>query len=273
MKVVYLVLTCSLLIGCGLSPEQLTTTAVAAQTLTQKAVKTATQSPTPQPNLTETKKANQAATQTKRASNAQATRTEIAKPTLTAVAKAAMTLNEIKNTAVGANSFDFSKAKLVYGPSDNTLVHELNNQVIVYNPRLSLRNFIVSIRYINPYDTSGTGKWDYGILFRNQYGNNQYRFIVLSNQSWTLINSDTQTYIFSSNDKNLKAKAGEENMIWLIAIDTKVYLFINGIFTKSLDITAKPNMGDISPASGLFYGNLIEKRITEYEDFMVWSLP
>ncbi len=209
MKVLYLVLTCSLLIGCGLSPEQLTTTVVAAQTLTQKAVQTNTPSSTPQPNLTETKKANQAATQTERASKAQATQTEIAKPTLTAVAKAAMTFDKLKNASIEANSFDFSKAKLVYGPSNDTLVHELNNEVIVYNPRLSLRNFIVSIRFINPYDTSGAGKWDYGILFRNQYGNNQYRFVVFSNQSWTLLNSDTQTYIFSSNDKNLMQRQGK----------------------------------------------------------------
>lgn len=273
MKSLYIILMCSFLIGCGLSPEQLTATTIARQTLTQKAVQTSTPSPAPQPNLTETKKAIQIATQTKRASKTQAAKTERAIPTLTAVAEAAMTLDKIKNASMEADSFDISGAKLVYGPKDNMLVHQLNNKVIVHNSNLSLRNFIVNIRFINPYDTSGTGKWDYGILFRNKYGNNQYRFVVFSNQSWTLLNSDTQTYIFSSNDKDLNAKAEEENLIWLIAIDKKVYLFINGIYTKSLDISAEPNMGDISPASGLFYGNLIEKRTTEYKDFMIWSLP
>ena len=273
MKIFYIILICAFLLGCELSPEQLQLTAVAGQTLTQQAIPTDRPSSTPEPNLTETQKAIQAASQTERASRVQATQTEIAKPRLTAAAKVATVLDKIKKVSMEANSFDLSRAKLVYGPWDNTLVHELNDKVIVHNPNLSLRNFIVNIRFINPYDTSGTGKWDYGVLFRNLYGNNQYRFVAFSNQSWTLLNSDTDTYIFSSNDKNLNANAGEENMIWLIAIDTKLYLFINGIYTKSLEISTEPNLGDISPASGLFYGNLIEKRITEYKDFIVWSLP
>ena len=69
------------------------------------------------------------------------------------------------------------------------------------------------------------------------------------------------------------AKAGEENSIWLIVIDSKAHLFINGIFTKSLDVSSSLEAGDISPATGLYYGNLTAKRITEYQDFMVWSLP
>jgi len=273
MKALYIFLISLLLSGCGLSPEQFTATAIIAQAQTQTAAPTNTPSLTPQPNLTATKKANQAATQTMRASNAGATLTEIAKPTLTAVSKAAMMLDEIKNVSKDVGGLDISKARLVYGPTDNTLVHELNNVVITYNPELSIKNFVVSIKFINPYDTSSTGKWDYGILFRNKYGDNQYRLIVLSNQSWTLYNSDTRAYIFSSNDKNIKAKAGEENTIWLIAIDTKAYLFINGVYIKSLDVSAKLTPGDISPATGLYYGNVKEKRTTEYQDFTVWSLP
>jgi hypothetical protein len=142
----------------------------------------------------------------------------------------------------------------------------------VDNPKLVVKNFVVSIKFINPYDTSTTGKWDYGILFRNRYGNNQYRLVLLSNQSWTLRNEKIDTYIYSSNDKNIKAKAGEENTIWLIAIDAKAYIFINGIYTKTLDIGKPPSEGDISPATGLYYGNLTKKRITEYKDFTVWSL-
>ena len=191
MKTSYIACICLLITGCGLSPQQLTTTAISVRTETQKTVPTVTPSLIPRPNLTETKKANQVATQTQRAMKTQAAQTKIAKPTLTAVAEASMTLDKITNASIGANSFDISEAKLVYGPRDNMLVHELKNTVIVHDPRLSLKNFIVSIRFINPYDTSGTGTWDYGILFRNRYGNNQFRLIVLSNRSWTLYNAET----------------------------------------------------------------------------------
>lgn len=272
MKAFYIVLVCLLLIGCGLPPEQITETAMAAQTQTQKVASTITPSTTPQPNLTETQMAIPTATQTQ-AFNADTIFTAFAKPTITAIAKAQAILDEIQAAANNAENLDLSKAKLVYGPKDNTLTHSVSNIVIVDNPRLVIKNFIVSIRFINPYDTSTIGKWDYGILFRNKYGNDQYRLVLFSNQAWTVRNEETDAYIYSSNDKNIKAKAGEENTIWLIAIDTKAYLFINGLYARALDIGTSPSEGDISPATGLYYGNLTEKRITEYKDFTVWSLP
>jgi hypothetical protein len=264
MKAFHLIVVCLLLTGCGLSPEQITSTAMAASTNTP--------SVTPSPNLTETQMAIPTSTQTQ-AFNADAIFTAFAIPTTTAIAKAGALLDEIQAAAKAVDSFDFSKAKLVYGPKDDSLTHTLNNKVMVDNAGLVLKNFVCTIKFINPYDTSTTGKWDYGILFRNKYGNDQYRLAFLSNQSWTLRNEEADTYIYSSNDKNINAKAGEENTIWLIVIDTKAYLFINGIYTKALDIGSSPAKGDISTATGLYYGNLTKKRVTEYKDFTIWSLP
>ncbi len=269
MRAFCIVLACLFLTGCGLPQEQIAETTIAVQT--QEAALINTPSATTQPNLKETQKAFQTATPTQ-AFNANTISTEFAKPTITAIAKAGTILDEIR-AANEADKLDLSKAKLVYGPRDHTLTHTLKNIVIVDDPGLVMTNFIASIRFVNPYDTSTTGKWDYGILFRNKYGNNQYRLTLLSNRSWTLRNENRDTYIYSSNDKNIKAKAGEENMIWLIAIDSKAYIFINGIYTKTLDIGTPPSEGDISPATGLYYGNLTKKRITEYKDFTVWFLP
>jgi hypothetical protein len=270
MKTLNIILFCVLLVGCGLSPEQLTGTAIVAQTQTQKAAPTPTF--TPSPNLTETQIAIPTSTPTQ-AFNADVIFTAFAKPTVTALARAQAIFDEIQAAAFTANELDLSEAKLVYGPKDDSLTHTINNKVMVDNAGLVLKNFVCTIRFINPYDTSTTGKWDYGVLFRNKYRNDQYRLGFLSNQSWTLRNEEIDTYIYSSNDKNIKAKAGEENTIWLIVIDTKAYLFINGIYTIALDIGTSPAEGDISPATGLYYGNLTKKRITEYKDFTVWSLP
>lgn len=273
MKAFYIVLICLLLAGCGLPPEQITETAMAAQTQTQKAVGTSTPSATPQPNLTATNQAIRAATQTMQVFNARVKLTEFAKPTATAIAKAGLMLEEIQTAANEVDKIDLSRAKLVFGPTNDNLIHALYDIVIVDDPRLIVKNFVMNIKFINPYDTSTTGNWDYGILFRNRYGNDQYRLIVVSNQAWSLYNAESDQYIYSSNDKNINRKAGEENTIWLIVIETKAYLFINGVYTKTLDVSARLISGDVSPATGLFYGNLKEKRITEYQDFTVWSLP
>src|SRR5688572_16890811 len=231
-----------------------------------------TPSATQRPNLTETQIAIPTATQTQ-AFNADTIATTYAKPTTTAIAKAGAILDEIRIASNDTTNLDLSEAKLVFGPKDDALTHTLNNIVIVDDPRLIVKNFVATIKFINPYDTSTTGQWDYGILFRNKYGNNQYRLIILSNQSWTLYDAESDKYIYSSNDKNINPKAGQENTIWLIVIDAKAHLFINGIYAKTLDIGARLVNGDVSPATGLFYGNLKEKRITEYQDFTVWSLP
>lgn len=277
MKALYIVLVCLLLTGCRLSPEQLTETVIVAKTQTPKTASTSAPSATLQPNLTETQKANRAATQTMQVLNARVKLTEFAQPTATALAKAGIILDEIQTAVTQANAdvqdIAFEEAKLVFGPRDDSLTHALYDFVIYDDTSLYLKNFIVSAKFINPYSTSTTGNWDYGILFRDQHGNRQYRLVILSNQSWTLYNSETDTYIYSSNTKNLKAQAGEENIIWLIVIDTRAFLFINGAYTKVLDVSANLSIGGVSPATVLYHGNLTEEQITEYKDFTVWSLP
>jgi hypothetical protein len=269
MKTIHIVLACIFLMGCGPSPEQLTATAVMAQTQTQQAIQ-ASMSPTPPPNLTATNEANREATRTVLMLSARATLTEEAKPKLAAI----IVLDEIKNASKGIKDLDLSEAKLVFGPKSDALVHDSNvDTVKVFDPRLYLKNFIASIKFINPYATSTTGKWDYGILFRNQYGNNQYRFVVFSNQSWRLLNAEKDVNIYSSIDKNLRSKDGEENTIWLVVVDKKAHLFINGIYTKSLDVSSSPAIGDVSPATGIYTGNITQKRSTEFRDFTVWALP
>ncbi len=264
MRYLHVVLICFLLAGCGSSVRQPTQPTPAP---------TDTPSPTQTPDLTATNRAIRSATQTVQSANARVRLTEFAIPTSTAVAKAGLMLEEIQAAANTVDTFDLSKARLVYGPTDDSLTHALYDIVIVDDPRLLVKNFVVNIKFINPYDTSTTGKWDYGILFRNRYGNNQYRLIILSNQSWSLYNAETDQYIYSSNDKNIKSKAGEENVLWLIVIDAKAYLFINGVYARTLDVSTRLINGDVSPATGLFYGNLKDRRITEYKDFTVWDLP
>jgi hypothetical protein len=263
IKPLFAFVVCVMLSGCGFSPQQPQQQPTATITLTL----------TPQPNLTATKSANQAATKTMVAINVRATQTELFSPRATAVANAAITLDEIATAANGIDGIDISKAILFFGPADGQIKDALNNFVAIYNPKLSLKDFVVSIRFINPYDTATVGKWDYGVFFRNQNGNNQYRLVFFSNQSWTLRNEKPGTYIYSSNDKKLKAKVGEENTIWLIVIDKKAYLFINGIYTQSLDLGSEPIRGDVSPAAGVYYGNIIEDSIIEFRDFTVWELP
>ena len=271
MKVLLIVLISLVLSGCGIASGPVISTPTIPSTPTT--VLTSAPSLTPKPDLAATKIAILAITQTAQINRHNAISTENAKFALTTISKIEMALEEVKATSNEVEELDISKEKLVYGPKDYILRHDLENTVITFDPGLSLKNFIVSINFVNPYDTSAIGTWDYGILFRNKYKNDQYRLTILSNQSWSLVNAPTWRNIFSKNDKHLTATAGEENTIWLIVLNTKAYLFINGKYTHSLDVRARLNEGDVSPATGLYYGNKTYKKMTEFHDFMVWSLP
>jgi len=156
MKLLYALLICVLLAGCGISAKQPTATPTSTATLT------------PQPNLTATQRANVAATQAMRLNNSHATLTQAAVPTITAVAEAANALGEISAAASGIDGLDFSRAKLVFGPLTDSLVQKSDKYVEVFSPRLSLKNFVARITFINPYDTATVGNWDYGLFFRNK---------------------------------------------------------------------------------------------------------
>lgn len=207
-----------------------------------------------------------APTRTLQAARFQATQTEEAN-------KAAAILEQIKQASREAEDLAIRNARLVYGPANASLTHHVDNTITTFDPNLRLKNFVASITFVNPYDTATTGRWDYGILFRNNYSNDQYRLTILSNQSWTLVDASTWTDIFSRNDKHILPEAGEENTIWLVVIDTKAYLFINRTYIQSLEVGAKLSAGDISPAIGLYYGNETASKITKFRDFVVWSLP
>jgi hypothetical protein len=151
-------------------------------------------------------------------------------------------------------------------------VQKDDKYVEVFSPRLSVKNFVARITFINPYDTATVGSWDYGLFFRNKYNNDQYRLVILSNQTWTLIDEKANRYVNSNASQNLTTKKGEMNTIWLIVVDETAHLFINGTYVQALNVS-RLTSGDITPATGIYYGNTKSMKITEYRDFEVWSLP
>ena len=263
MKVRYALLVCAIIEGCGITAQQQPT-----------ATATITQTASPQPNLTATHQANHAATLTESAANSQALSTARAAPTVTAIAYAAHMLDEISNAAKNVAGVDVDDAVLLLGPRDGEIEDEDDDFVGIYETGLSLGDFVASIKFINPYDTATVGKWDYGLFFRHQ-ADRQYRLAILSNQSWTLLHwdRDDRTYIYRSNDKNLTAKKGEENAIWLIVINQKAHLFINGIYAQTMDLGGGPSRGGLFPATGFYYGNASITGSTSFREFTVWQLP
>lgn len=259
MKLLYALFICVLLAGCGVVNQQPTMTPTSTATLT------------PQPNFTATAKANAIATQNQRVEESRATLTQAAVPTVTEAARVDGILAQIASGAKVVQGLDISNATKVFGPRSNSLMQKSDKYVELFSPGVSVKNFVATITFINPYDTATTGNWDYGIFFRDN-NDVQYRLVILSNQTWTLIDSKARSYVNSSSSSDLTTRKDEENTIWLIVIDDKAYLFINGVYNTTLPISNEVK-GDVMPATGIYYGNSKNKKATEYRDFVIWSLP
>ncbi len=162
-----------------------------------------------------------------------------------------------------------AKQELIYGPHSGRLVHDSDDYLESTPSTLGLRNFVAEIKFLNPYATS-TGKWGYGLIFRSEGGNKQFRLHLNSEKEWFVtLNTGSGDGKTLANGKvtNLDTSENGSNQIRLIADEERGWLFINDSFVTELDLSAR--------FTGSIYGFIyreIAGEITQYEDFTVWRL-
>ncbi|MCZ7674265.1 MAG: hypothetical protein M5U34_47610 [Chloroflexi bacterium] len=137
-----------------------------------------------------------------------------------------------------------AQATKVFGPSNGTLWHEENNLVKEVSAGVSLKNFIVWTKFTNPYSPD-INSWDYGFVFRDDDSNKQFRLIIRSDQTWTLIQrkGDSSEFIASGSIPDLQVSANQRNKIKLIGHDNQGWLFVNDDFITELDLSSSHQFG------------------------------
>jgi serine/threonine protein kinase/uncharacterized membrane protein YidH (DUF202 family) len=207
---------------------------------------------------------------------AQATATAQAQATATAKARATATA-QARNAYISGIE---NRAQLVFGPADGALEHHEDNLVEASSAAVDLRDFIVEATFYNPYSTE-IGSWDYGFLFRDAGGNNQYRLSIHSDKSWNLENAvpDSNGEGWHSDDiaggdiPNLDVTGNGYNVVKLICIGSTGYFFVNQTFIAEFDLSARLDSGDVRIATGIFNGDEVNGYSTRYDNFRVWSIP
>ena len=210
--------------------------------------------------------------------HAEATATRQAEQTVTAVsirvtawARATATIRASNNAIATVQA----PAVRSFGPSNGSLSHVEDGFVEDDGANVTLKNFIVDARFVNPYGPA-TGSWDYGFSFRHSEGDNQFRLSIHSNKSWILSNhtGDTNGDVIDSGEiSDLRISAGQSNEIKLICDNNQGWFFVNNVFIAELNLSARSNSGDILVATGMYNGNEIDGEETRYTGFTVWSLP
>jgi len=209
---------------------------------------------------------------------AYAVKTATARAAATATAQA-RAIAEAQATATAQARADIISAiesnKLrAFGPEDGGLVHDVDEYIEDYAAGVELRDFIVEAEFLNPCSAS-TGSWDYGFLFRDEGGDQQFRLIIGSDRYWTLFNvvGDADVPAISEGEiPTLNINEGGSNWVRLICQGGRGWLFVNGEFIAEFDLSARTNAGDITIATGMYGGDEIEGKTTYFENFSIWSI-
>lgn len=179
-----------------------------------------------------------------------------------------------------ARDADLTKAlasrTLVLGPINGSLEHNPNDQLIAGKGLgVDLHNFILEMRFYNPYAAIQSG-WDYGILFRYGKDKGYFRLAIRSDKTWALSNSGdgAEGLVFGEGAiPDLNVDEGGWNLIMLVCQGDKGQLYINKAFVDLLDLSSRSSSGEIYVVTGIYTGDEVEGKKTDYQDLTVWSIP
>ena len=158
-----------------------------------------------------------------------------------------------------------------FGPTSGELRHDPSDRLFVLEyANVSIADMIVETIFVNPY-SAASNEWDYGFLFRGQNTRTIY-FSVTSDRRWYLNWRDTSiTDITPLVDEGtipmLDISAGGRNHLRVIAINKRGWLFVNGEFISTLDLSNVTGPGNIAVVTGVWEGNEVAGAVTQFENF------
>lgn len=268
-----------------LSPLEVSSTREAVQFATAEAARQATREAvaptrTAAAQATATAATHERETAAARTSTAEAHARSTAQAPVTQTAQAHV-FETARAQAEATASTLTTLSTLVYGPSSGTLAQTEGNQasqVACDFSRITLSDFIAEATFHNP--ETPPPAWDYGIIFSNLEDESEHRLILDADGSWTL-NLHSSGFDISNRDTTplLDLSPTGSNTLKLFVADATGYLFINGHYIDTLDLTmfgldqSIESEHDISVCTGIMEGNAITGRPVIYDHFTIWSLP
>ena len=125
--------------------------------------------------------------------------------------------------------------------------HVDDDYIETYYADVHLRDLSVRSTFQNP--SSSGGGWDYGILFRSAGENRFHAVVVTVNGTWFHYLRDGSAdgnAVDSGHTNALRTRDGASNELRLVALASTGWLFVNGEFVTTLDLTDGPTVGGVS---------------------------
>ena len=156
------------------------------------------------------------------------------------------------------------------------MTHDLSDNSIETNSSgVVLTDAIFEARFFNPY-TLSEGSWSNGFTFRHS-GTNIFHSVAI-NSAGTLYHHvrtgsvESSTELQKAFSSDIDTSTGGYNVLRVVALDKEGWLFINGKFTATLDLSALAAEGDVRAVTGFFTGHELLGKATTFDGFSVWPL-
>ncbi len=156
-----------------------------------------------------------------------------------------------------------------FGPTDGELRHDPSDGFIETEyANVSIADMVVEATFVNPY-SAASNKWDYGFFLRDRDTGPAIHVVVTSDRRWSLVTGDEppREVIGGGTLRNLDTGAGGRNHLRVVAIKERGWLFVNGEFVSSLDLSAVTGAGDIAVITGAYEGDEVAGAVTRFENF------
>ncbi len=156
-----------------------------------------------------------------------------------------------------------------FGPTGGELRHDPSSGFIKTEyAKVSIADMVVEATFVNPYSAT-SNDWDYGFFLRDGATGPTIHVVVTSGRRWSLVAGDEppREVIGGGTLRNLDTSAGGRNHLRVVAIKERGWLFVNGEFVSSLDLSAVTGAGDVAVITGGFTGNEVAGAVTRFENF------
>ena len=156
-----------------------------------------------------------------------------------------------------------------FGPISGELRHDPSDGFIEdHYANVSIADIVVEATFVNPY-SAASNKWDYGFILRKNRDAPFIQIVITSDRRWSLVAGDEppREVIGGGTLRNLDTSAGGRNHLRVVAIKERGWLFINGEFVSTLDLSSVTGAGDVAVITGAFEGNEVAGAVTRFENF------
>ena len=156
-----------------------------------------------------------------------------------------------------------------FGPISGELRHDPSDGFIEdHYANVSIADIVVEATFVNPY-SAASNKWDYGFILRKNRDAPFIQIVITSDRRWSLVAGDEppREVIGGGTLRNFDTSAGGRNHLRVVALKERGWLFINGEFVSTLDLSSVTGAGDVAVITGAFEGNEVAGAVTRFENF------